>query len=158
MSFYAQPETRTARTMHTCFMCFRAIQPREQYTVQTSYQDGWVTWRTCAHCEAAVQTAYNLRLLDDEYDGQFLFDALSERSVTTARLAVGIRRKWVAFCGYGLLPVPQVVPRQCCERGCGEPVDMRSYTWCARHDAERIERVSGQLAAIAAEFKSVTVA
>lgn len=155
MTFYGTPETRRARTLHACSICNRKIERGESYTVQKSYQDGWVTWRNCAHCEVAVRTAYNLRLLDDEYDTLMLLDALAEWSVTTARLAVGVRRKWLAFCGYRLLPVPDVIARQCCE--CSEPVDEpRSYTWCARHDAERIERVSGQLVSLAASFAAVS--
>jgi len=150
MSFYAQPETRTARTVHTCSVCFRKIESGEKYTAQKSYQDGWVTWRTCAHCEVAVRTAYNLRLLDEEYDTYSILEALTDHSVTTARMAVGIRRKWLAFCGYRLLPVPDVIPRRCIQ--CAEPVNARSYTWCERHDAERIERVSNQLASLAASF------
>lgn len=153
MTFYAQPETRVARTVHTCSVCFRKIETGERYTIQRSYQDGWVSWKTCTHCEVAVQTAYNLRLLDEEYDTLSVIDALAEHSVTTARMVVGIRRKWLAFCGYRLLPVPDVIPRRCIQ--CSEPVNGRSYTWCERHDAERIERVSGQLREIAASFGGV---
>lgn len=155
MTFYGQPETRTARMVHRCSVCCRKIESGERYTVQNSHQDGWVTWRTCAHCEAAVQSAWNLRLLDDEYDGMSIYEALSDWSVATARMAVGIRRKWLAFCGYRLLDVPEVIPRRCVERGCTEPVNARSYTWCGPHDEERIARVSGQLSDIAASFGSV---
>lgn len=152
MSFFSDREWRTARTVHVCWVCARKIEQRERYEYQTSYQDGWVTFRTCEHCAATVRTAFNMRLLDDEWDTDVLYEVLSEWTISTARLAVGIRRKWLAFCGYKLLPVPDVIPRTCCERGCTEPVNQRSHTWCAAHDAERIERIGRQLADIAASF------
>lgn len=143
MSFYASAEERVARQPHVCNVCSRKIERGETYEHQNSYQDRWVSWRTCAHCRAAVDTAWNLRLLDDEWDSQQLIDALAEHSVTTARLAVGIRRRWLAFCGYKLLPVPAVVPRRCID--CAQPVDApHSYTWCAPCDERRRARVSRQ--------------
>lgn len=150
--FCGEPVTRRARTMHVCSVCFRKIESGEPYTVQKSYRDGWYTWRTCAHCESAVRTAWNLRLLDDDgYDALTLIDALADWTVTTARLAVGIRRKWVAFCGYRLMPVPDVIARRCCQ--CPEPVDEPySYTWCAMHDAERRARVTRQFEQLAASL------
>lgn len=153
MSFFSDREMRTARTVHTCWVCGRKIEQGERYEYQTSHQDGWITFHTCLHCSVTVRTAFNLRLLDDEWDTVVLYDALREWSLATARLAVGIRRKWLAFCGYKLLPIPVVQPRICFERGCQTPVDEpRSYIWCAPHDAERIERIGRQLAGIAASF------
>lgn len=152
MSFFAEPEIRRARTMHTCWVCGRKIESGETYRVQKSYQDGWVTFRECAHCVAVLETAWNLHLIEDEWDRLDLYDALREWSVATARMAVGIKRRWVAFCGYRLLPIPDVIPRPCCEHGCDEPVGARSFTWCDRHDAERIERLNGQFAELASAF------
>lgn len=145
-------DTRTARKPHRCSLCRRVISPGEVYEHQ-SMKDGseWWTWRNCEHCRSVVSTVWNLRLIDEDYDGWSMFDVLHDSGrVDLMRLAVGIKRQWRGF-RTPLMPVPAEVPRACID--CGQPVDWpRSYTWCAPCDERRVERVNRQFESITASF------
>lgn len=145
-------ETPRARKPHRCQLCGRSIAVGERYHSQFNADGGesWM-WRECAHCSAVVQTLWNRRFDLEEINGFTVFDWLRESGdLALMRLAVGMKRQWRGFAD-GMMPIPAIPPRLCVD--CREPVDApRNYTWCARHDAERIERVSRQFDEIERAF------
>ena len=60
-----------ARKAHRCNMCARMIAPGETYWASRNIYDGRVyTWKTCAHCDAAITaTSLGDYLYDCDYDG-----------------------------------------------------------------------------------------
>jgi hypothetical protein len=103
---------RTARKTHVCTECRRRIQIGEKYTYAAYGLEGSVgTNKRCAHCQVATKWLV-------KHCGGACFGAVKEdliehydsgyRENGLEALVVGIRRKWAASQGEGLLPLPVV--------------------------------------------------
>lgn len=117
---------RPARKIHTCDECGRPIGPGETYTYSSFKHPDWdapETNKTCSHCKVAADWL-------SIYCGGFCFGAIKEdlvehydsgyREGGLQSLVIGIRRRWRAFGGEDLLPVPQFVQRAIATEGGAE--------------------------------------
>lgn len=105
-----QSSMRKAKKQHKCGECYRTIEPGEQYQYVLGVWNGARgDHKTCQHCVVAQI------LLFDKCHGfihqgvkedlhEHLYEPI-EWKYTAARLIVGMRRKWKAFRGDGLMPV-----------------------------------------------------
>lgn len=99
------------RKEHRCNECGRTLLRGESHELVTGKFDGtFVAYRTCIHCLVAV------KWLRTECGGH-IFTGVQEDieehlaegyGLGVARLAVGMRRKWLRFDGGGLMPVPRM--------------------------------------------------
>lgn len=129
----------TARTRHTCTLCWRRIQPGETYLRQAGL-DGGSAWtnKTCEHCDR-VTTAYCRDMGEGEWWADGVVEWLSE-------YAPALHAAMLAGWRYpdGELVAPPF-PAHCYT--CGDPIPYRSL-WCGPCDDARIERLGGQFAAV----------
>ena len=102
---------RTARIPHICDECDRQIHPKERYTYSTFGLDGNIgANKRCSHCEIPAQwlikhcDGYYFDSIKDELEGHY---SEGYRKDGLSRLLIGVRRKWQAFSGGGLLSVPR---------------------------------------------------
>jgi len=99
-----------ARKDHRCMECGRTIGRGETYTNERLLFDGSVsTHKTCAHCLVARQWlsencgGWIYTEVRDEINEHF-----QEGYRVAGRLAVGMNRRWQAFTGNRLLPLPSI--------------------------------------------------
>ena len=161
MSVVRFAESRpVARKAHRCNMCARMIAPGETYWASRNIYDGRVyTWKTCAHCDAAI-TATSL--------GDYLYDCDGYGPDDVAEWEPQDRRECVAIVqldagdGPGLddrpgldgLPHGQAVS---VEDG-GEGAEHREHLVSGQEDV-RVVRVGGpQVVGVAAPEPQVSVA
>lgn len=118
MTHYSHTEPK-ARKPHRCMMCYRTIDPGENYR-RGAGMDGSTAWTfiECAHCSAFVRVAYR-RYGDDCYDETLLSDFPPE-TISEARVVAQYRRKWRRNDGT-LYPVPTVEWRED-KYGFGHPI------------------------------------
>ena len=100
--------TPTARSVHYCQLCWRAITPGETYHRDGLVYDGRAyTWKECEHCTAFVSMA---RLWELDHDGEGLgHDNIEQFEPRTRTEAVWLNRWLRGWRGRhdGLLyPVP----------------------------------------------------
>lgn len=103
--------TRKARTTHTCALCYRTIDPGENYHYQRNVYDGQIyTWKECAHCDAMRRLINFYDWWGDADEGGIGHDEVQGYEPTTiaeARLIIGWRGKWRRKDGT-LREVPEV--------------------------------------------------
>lgn len=85
---------RTARKQHQCSLCYRRIEPGEQYDYADNIFEGdyRYTWKECAHCRAMVPQL-DLMAYEDYYNDETVSE-YEPRTWAEARLIVGWRAKW----------------------------------------------------------------
>ncbi len=103
--------TRRARREHVCTECRRTIRSGERYSLARAlYDGGWDIYKTCEHCrvgqEWLVDVCNGFQHAGLEEDVDEHAREIWESRFGLLRLKVGIRRKWRAFAGDGLLRVP----------------------------------------------------
>lgn len=108
-------ETRRARVWHLCDECRRVIEKGETYRHAAGLFDRvWYRHRVCAHCMVGTEWlsancgGYVLGEVRAELREHI--EEYPEIGRPLARVVVGMRRKWKALRGDGLMPVPQVPP------------------------------------------------
>ena len=102
---------RTARKDHQCTECGRTILRGERYRYTFSVTEGHAqTDKVCSHC--MVGHGWMLENCGMYYLGQLMSDMLEHAEEYPdlkdglLEIVVGMRRKWRAFEGDGLMPVP----------------------------------------------------
>jgi hypothetical protein len=105
---------RRARVEHTCGECHRTIEPGEIYErgggVSHEWGRGVYTSKTCAHCVAAREwLLHECRgwvwegVREDLYEHFDGFNYTEPERLRLGRYLIGMRRKWKAFSGDGLM-------------------------------------------------------
>lgn len=102
---------RTARKDHQCTECGRTIARGERYRYTFTVTEGRAeTDKTCAHC--MVGRGWMLENCGVYYLGHLMSDMLEHAEEYPdlkdglLEIVAGMRRKWRAFEGDGLMPAP----------------------------------------------------
>lgn len=96
-----------------CTECRREIPVGDTYyRVEMVMEGGWHTFRVCTHCQVATEW---LRKECGGYLLEGVLEDISEhvqeyRSMPLAKILVGMKRKWRALRGDGLMPLPEMPP------------------------------------------------
>lgn len=106
---------RRAAKPHKCGECGRDIAKGETYRYTTGLYDGhWTTNHVCQHCTVAAEW---LRINCGGYLDFGVYDDIHEHAeeypdlaVPILRVCVGMRRKWKALRGDGLMRAPRLPP------------------------------------------------
>lgn len=102
--------TVTAKKVHYCEECWKAILPGERYHRYAGTWEGrFFTNKACLHCAAARKI---LQDVCDGYNetyygglGEALSDCWADHGIETARLFVGFNAQWVYRSGRSM-PIP----------------------------------------------------
>lgn len=98
-------ENPVARIEHKCQLCYRTIEPGEQYNRQRNIgDDGPYVFKACAHCDAYVRLAGIANWADDGYAADDVWE-YPPANIREARWRAMYRRKWRRRDG-GLYPIP----------------------------------------------------
>jgi hypothetical protein len=100
-----------AKKEHVCSECRRVIHASETYTRSVVFFDGTArTYKRCSHCNLGAEWLEKhcggwlysevKTELEEHYREGYREDGLQE-------ILIGMRRKWQAFQGSGLLDLPQ---------------------------------------------------
>lgn len=132
----------TARKRHPCDMCGWSVRPGEVYRRGVGFDGGtaW-TWRECLWCER-VTAAYARGRYDDEYLASDVQDWLYDEHPATYAL---MRAGW-SYPDGERTPLP--LQPWCIT--CGALLNGWRL-WCPPCEAQRIARISEQLAALSNE-------